>query len=433
MKINEEKNLMQDEAVNYWVLNNFRGTIKLPTGSGKNFIFLKALHLTPKKSGKINLFLSESNTREHVVKKEIEEFDKIFNTKTLEDYVLHFKCYQSAKNIYDAKYSLVCCDEIHDQMTPNYCEFFLNNNHYEYLIGLTAGIKDINYGLSDKSIELFKKNKIKFKNHFIVSKQELIDEFCPICYSRDNKEFSEIGFSRKLNIYVIKNKLDNCLKDYNGTWDPKTKMTEEVAYKSLTANIDYLQKKEPEKDEDLQVFAKKQNARILKYVQKRRKMLYNLKSKNEIIFSLKRFLKNKGKTIIYGESIDALSKFTMNCVSSKNKDIVNNEILNNFENNLINFIASAKKIKQGSNLKDLDNVIIHSYNSSFSDFDQRIGRLRVRENKIGNVFVIVTLNTKEVDYFNAMIKNQKHNNFILCESYLDCISKYINNQKQQNG
>lgn len=63
-----------------------------------------------------------------------------------------------------------------------------------------------------------------------------------------------------------------------------------------------------------------------------------------------------------------------------------------------------------------------SYYSTDKDFIQRIGRLR-NNNKVGNVFILLTKNTQEEKWFDKIFLNINNLNIIYCNTVNDCISK----------
>ena len=107
-------------------------------------------------------------------------------------------------------------------------------------------------------------------------------------------------------------------------------------------------------------------------------------------------------TIVFGNNILELIKICPT-VSSKNIPTVNKLLLDSFNKGEIDTIGSFKMLKQGVNLKSLNNVIFHSYYSKEKDFIQRVGRLRQSDN-VGVVFLFVTKNTQEETWLNKMLE-----------------------------
>ena len=131
-------------------------------------------------------------------------------------------------------------------------------------------------------------------------------------------------------------------------------------------------------------------------------------------------LKIKGKTIIFNNDLDSLHKITPNVVSSRLSLKQNKNIVDSFNSNKIKNIASFKKLKQGENLIDLSNCIVMSYYSSDGDLIQRAGRLR-EDGKLGNLFIIVTKNTREEVWFNSMIGDYKDYDITYYKNINECL------------
>jgi len=101
MKRNIEKlNFHQDQAVEAWVKNDFKGTFMLFPGAGKTFASMKAayklLDLGRIKKGDTIVFMAETIVREKTVfEDELPKFKDIFGKDVLADFDLQFRCYQA--------------------------------------------------------------------------------------------------------------------------------------------------------------------------------------------------------------------------------------------------------------------------------------------------------------------------------------------------
>lgn len=407
MNNNLLKDKIQKEAVEAWINSNKTGTILAITGLGKSFIFLHALYTMPLDKSIEHIFLAEVTDRERDLNEEIKKYNEIFNRDVYKDYNLTFSTYQSAFKLKDKSYGLVGCDEIHDSLSEQYSKFYFNNN-YDAIIGLTATLnKKIEYIIDGKK----------------VTKGDLINQIAPICYTYTVNQGQLEGTSRKLNIYIINHQLDNIEKSIKAGSKFKT------FYQTELAAYDYWDKQfkkslflEPSEGEDISKFETLKNIKIQVASNRRKDILYNLPSKIKII---KELLNNiKGKTIVFGNSIDSLLKITPNTVSSRKKKEQNDSIRDKFESDKINIIASFKKLEQGANLPNLDNVILHSYYSIEGKMVQRLGRSRLKGDEEGNVFILVTENTQEVKWLNNALEGFKDFNIIYCKDLNECLEKY---------
>lgn len=379
MKNNEKKDKIQREALRAWIKSKKVGTCEIITGLGKTFIALHALYTMPKNDGKIHLFLAEVKDRKKDLYLEIKKYNEIFNRDVLKDYNLKFKCYQAAYKYTNLELGLVISDEVHDASTPSYSKFFTNNK-YDAIIGLSATID--------------RKTSYEIKPGKFITKGNILDSIAPVIFKYNFKKAFEDETTRKLNIHIILGNLNS--KDKTIKAGPKKKpfyQTEDSYYKYWTRRIgqSFFIADTEKKELMFNIATKKRND-----------LLYSLPSKiNEAILLTESL---KGKTILFGNHIKSLLQITPNTISSYNKDVDNDRIRKNFDNDKINLIASFKKLKQGANLKGLDNCVIISYYGSSKDLTQRIGRLR-NNGEIGKIFIFVTRETQEETWFSKMFEN----------------------------
>lgn len=405
MKLDQVRNKIQNEALTQWKLNGKVGTCQIITGLGKTFISLHALYTMPRDDS-VHLFLAEQKDRVKDLRDDIIKYNEIFDRDVLTDYNLQFYCYQTVYKWKGQKFGLVISDEIHDSLSPSYSKFYANNK-YDAIIGLSATItRETRYDVDG----------------VVYTKGKLLDSIAPVCYTYSIDDGQKDGTSRELNIYVIHNELDNVNKTIKaGNSKVVFFQTEKVAY-------DYWDKEHKKSWFILNDDKRQLKIRITSH--KRSFILYNLTSKIKIVTKLLQYL--KGKTIIFGNSLESLHKVTKNVISSKNKDNVNTKLREDFDNDKINVIGSFKKLKQGANLKNLDNCIIMSYYSTDKDFIQRIGRLRNNDN-VGNVFILLTNSTQEEVWFDKIFQNINNLNIIHCNDVDDCIIKLKNNGNIKNN
>jgi len=292
--------------------------------------------------------------------------------------------------------------EIHDSLSPAYHQFYLNNS-FDAIIGLSATIqKETSYEINNK----------------VTTKGELLDKIAPICFTYNINQGQLDGTSRKLNIYIINHELDNINKTV------KAGSIKKPFFQTELQSYNYWDKEHKKAwyIEDLDT----RELKITITATKRSKLLYSLPSKIGIV---KELVKNiKGKTILFGNSIDSLLKITSNVISSRNDEAINKLIRDNFEADKIKLIGSFKMLKQGANLTELDNCIIMSYYGIEKDIIQRLGRMR-ENGKTGSAFIIKTNNTQESIWFDKMMQNLNEFNIIECNNIEDCIDKYKLNEQ----
>jgi len=341
-------------------------------------------------SGAKILFLAEVTDRERELRIEQEKW----GGPTSE---IEFACYQSAYKWVGKKYDLVIADEIHDSLTKEYSKFYANNQ-VKHIIGLSATV--------DAHAEVETEDPDEY-----FTKGELLKEIAPVCFTYGLDEGQKDGTSRKLDVYVINHKLDMHNKNIEaGNAKKRFYQTEWGAYNYKDAQF----RKALFAPDAIRQF------RIRVTSAARAKLLYNLPSKVKAVKELVEGL--TGRTIIFGNSLEALERVTPDVISSRNTDKINEQIRNDFEDKKLNLIAAFKKLKQGANLSDLDNCVIMSYYSKEKDLIQRIGRLR-DNGEIGRIFIFVTFGSQEVKWFDSMFENVDSLNMINCNGVADCLKK----------
>jgi superfamily II DNA or RNA helicase len=359
----------------------------------------------PKKDGKVHLFLAETTEREKDLLSDILLYNKLFNVNVLQDYNLVFKCYQTVYKYIDYEFGLVIADEIHNSLTEEYSKFYFNNS-YDAIVGLSATV--------DKNFVIKYENGIKF------TKGDLLKKIAPVVYKYSFTEALGDNISRNLNIFVISQDLDSVNKNI------KAGNAKKVFFQTEKTSYEYWNKEHKKSwfIEDLET----KDLKIRITAMKRSKLLFSLPSKIKTTKNVLDVL--KGKSIIFGNSLDSLLEVTKNVVSSRNSELDNKKIRDDFDNNKINIIGSFKKLRQGANLKDLDNVILMSYYSSELHIIQQIGRIRdIKLNNIGNVIIILTKNTQAEIWFQKMTENLQNVNYIYCDNLKEFKQKYEESNK----
>ena len=394
--LDSKRDEIQNLAVAAWEQAGKKGTLNLSTGIGKTFSFIKATRLLPKKS-KV-LFLAETTQREIDLNKDIALFKKLFGYDLKSSHDLTFMCYQSAYNLTGTEWDMVCSDEIHMSLTPQYVKFYKNNT-YKHILGLSATVDRSTKYLDEEGKEL--------------SKGLWLDEIAPVCYKYNLNQAVKDGTTKKLRIFIITHQLDYEKKIVPAGSKAKPFLTtEKAAYDYWDAEF---KKALFLPDGPAKTF------KIRNTSAARAKVLYTLFSKVEAVLKLRKAL--IGKTLIFGNSIDTLLCVTPNVISNQNSEKENYRLRQEFDSGKIDTIASFKMLKQGANLKDLDNTVLMSYYSKELDMIQAIGRQRVTD-KIGSVFIYVTAGTQEIKWYRKAMENINNYEEIHCHSTDDCIEKY---------
>jgi superfamily II DNA or RNA helicase len=388
-EISKAKQAVHDAALKAWVDSGFKGTVESITGIGKTKISLDGVKLLDK-SSKI-IFLAETVDREYDLRLEQKKW-------SMTEYEIEFMCYQSAYKLVGQHYDLVIADEIHCGLSLQYSKFFFNNT-YDKIMCLSATVDA--------------KAPVDPNSETSITKIEMLNKFAPICYSYTMDDGQTNGTARKLKIYRIRHQLDKVKSNMMaGTKLAQTKMTEYAAY-------DYYDKKFKQSmfmPDHIRLFA------IRNASSGRAKILYDLPSK---IVACKKLIKGlkKTRTILFGNSLDALIEITPDVISSRNTDKKNELIRQDFDSKKINLIGSFKKLKQGANLTDVKACIIHSYYSKELDVIQRLGRMR-QDGTLGYAFIFVTEDTQEEKWYQKMLENITSFDIVDCDNVDDCLTQF---------
>ena len=399
MNVNQKKRELQLAALDRWRCSDRRGTVNLATGMGKTFVFLDACNDNP--NGEIKLFLAETAERELDLRRDIEEYRKLYG---IDHSDIVFECYQTAYKWEGKRFGTVGADEIHFAMTPMYSKFF-ENNECMHLVGLSATVdNDTDYG--------------------DITKNQLLRKYAPVCFRYDMNQGIKDGIGRPLNIHVVYHRLDSQAKTIEaGNKDNRFFQTEAAAYnyadrmfrKGIVIRNEFL---------------------IKRYMQLRMRLLHGLPSKVRDVTRLLSLMKDK-RVILFGNDLHALEKITPHVVRSarkgekkKERDEINRIIRHRFETSEINTIGSFIILEQGANLKGADSIIMMSYYSDDGRLLQRIGRLRKDEEKIGDVIIFVTIGTQEESWFSSMMEGiDKDVVNVMYYHSIDDLSKRILNLK----
>jgi superfamily II DNA or RNA helicase len=390
---------IQKKALNTW-LQVGKGTLEISTGVGKTFIFLMACAKVANKIKKPKvLFLAERTDREYDLKKDIKKFKQVFGIDINTLVKLEFSCYQSAYKWKNTEWDLVGADEIHNSLSPTYFQFY-ENNKYKYLMGLSATIdRNTSYDIDGK----------------IITKGMLLDKIAPVCFTYGLTKARKDNNARDLNIIVIEHQLDN--KDVL-TLEGGSSGTEQQLYDAFDRQF---------KRVINAPYSPSKTYYIQNASRKRAEILYNLPSKTRSVMLLKHgmYKISPTKTLLFGNSLDALELITENVISSRNTPKKNITLRHQFDNNKIKFLAAWKKLEQGANLEGIENLIIMSYYSKPLNIIQRLGRLRNKDTA-GTVFIYRCKGTQEEVWFDRMLENVDRSiyNFIYVADEKEALAEY---------
>ena len=361
---------VQQEAIEAIIKNKGRGILTLATGIGKSKITIDYANKIRAKS--IALIVPTQKLRDENWKDEFIKWD----SEKLWNKVIRI-CYQSAHKIKDNNFDLVIMDELHS-ITELNSQFF-DNNYCKDIIGLTA---------------TFPKEDIK--------KDILKSLGLKVIYNLDIDQATELGIVSPFKITVIYTKLDdkvayipagNKIKSFLSTEKNQYNYINTVIRKAKNTY-------EPDKDK----VEKKINFLLLK----RMRLIYNLRSKaNTARYFLNNYINPEERTLVFCGSIDQANNICKYKYHSESGD----EDYNKFKSLKINQLSCVQSLDEGENIPLLDNAIIVQLNSQERNLIQRIGRLiRYREGHTAKVYIFCCLDTQDEVWLNKSLENFDKNN-----------------------
>jgi superfamily II DNA or RNA helicase len=174
-ELNQIKEKIQTEALWAWVKNNYKGTVLLPTGSGKTKIIVRAAggHIRKNPGEKWLVVVPQENLRDYEIPKEFKEW----GYKKEYELGVTTECIHTAFRRKGEQWDGLAIDEVHLTLSDNY-RSLLENNSFNKIICLTAELED------------------NVKRLYLQTK-------APIVYKKDLNEALEQGLISNFTIYNL--------------------------------------------------------------------------------------------------------------------------------------------------------------------------------------------------------------------------------------
>jgi superfamily II DNA or RNA helicase len=372
----DKRDILHDEGIEFYEQNNFKTLFTLPTGTGKSVITIKLLKKYPGKYLLVTptILLHKRNWKA--------EFEK---HSSLEMYDNLTRCCYVSLHKYDLnEFDGIIFDEAHHlsvrqyNLLRRYLHLFKKDDlHSKKVIALTA--TPGKYGFTQRVLREIVGNAVfNYK----------LDE------AADNQMVNNF------KIHVIYTKLDNITKNSKAGSKEKPFLTTEKS------NYDYLTKVINELKEEIKTSSGmvKYLSKYQMYIRKRAKLLYDLQSK---ILSVKKFLikldneQPNIKTVIFARTIDVAEKLEKHSIHSKSKE----DFIAPFIEGKINRISSVDMLLEGMNLSKVEIGIMTSPPSE-RKFIQSLGRcLRNDVDKISHYYIFCVKDTVEEDWLKTAIED----------------------------
>ena len=392
-KLNKQERIkLRDKKQNEFIEDYFKHiekypsiTFKMGTGIGKTWIALKIAAKLQAESPDIKIALAVPTTNLIDKKgnqswwKEIEEFNKVNEnkvdaTKIEAHTIAKWQMQDNEGEI--PHYDLFIVDEVHNSLSKVRSKMYKKYT-WDKLIGLSATIP------TEKEKKLEKIAPIRYRYSIDNAIDDgLLPEY--IVYKvgitlsrtanikRTNKKgevklWSEYSWHKFLNESMEKNR--KIL--YANNLSPLEVISGRINYKRLPKHVS-------------------QAAFFYRWAQQERIKLYRNSSSK--LSKAKNILATLDRAFVFCGSIEQAQDVTEGDTDlqyhSKRNAKENTETLNNFNEGIINTIATSKKLNEGANLKNVEKAVILYCNSSAGQLIQRIGRsMRGDEPEIFVIYV----------------------------------------------
>lgn len=424
-KVNE----VQYQAVKSWIDSGGNSTLKLATGTGKNFVAFKCVYAALKldwiNKGDTIRFWAETEVREKTFfEDEAPKFKELYGDDydIVNDFNCIFSCYQAGlqdsywESKLDVKIEIY--DEIDFALTPVFSKVIEDSNA-PYRIGLTATNSDnatvmtsvVSESLHGKVRQTDIDTEAGNITDFI-NKGQLLEVLCPISYEYPLEQAIKDGILSGYETYIINHSLDNIVP-----YIPKSKSNPDNIF--YTEQQFYSRKR--------WMLSQKFITSIVKGIAGRAmaKTLYELKSKANLTRALLKCIDPNKKILIYGVRKNLLKQITENVCEKDNVT----ELINQFNKGEINVIASSKYLQRGISLNNPEVLIIVSYYSTSRELEQILGRMvRYSYGSIKKIFIIKTIGTLEDKWFSNMTKIHDDNNKVVREIDLNIVRQFSTNE-----
>lgn len=332
MNLNEEKRIIQEEALEALKKNNYKGFVILPTGAGKSYVLIEALKRLYKPGMNVLYACDSKRLRDVDFQKELEKWGAGSFTNLIEK-----KCYATTYKYTGKHYNIGLLDEGDYALTPNYSKL-LANNSFDYLIIVSATLEN--------------------------NKRRMVETLSiPIVFERKVKEIEEKGVVNKAQFVYVPYILND------------------------KENLQYLQFNK--------LYRGYLNQEQTPFIKKRLEFLHIERSQFMAGLDSSAFICKKLLTEIASPSTRMLifcgltkqaERIWPYSYHSGNEDKDN---LNKFNEGEISALAVVGKINRGVNLNTVNTIILENCKRSETLMIQRTGR--GRRLNIGEILYIYTL------------------------------------------
>tara|TARA_R100001463_G_scaffold33883_1_gene74756 strand:+ start:1003 stop:2124 length:1122 start_codon:yes stop_codon:yes gene_type:complete len=356
MSVQKNKDKVQREALNAWVLAGCEGTIEAATAFGKTRVGVLAISYYAKKADyKFKALIVTPTTA--IQEEWRKEFKKWGESRVLQECV-EIYCINTAREFVGRCYNIAVFDEIHNYINGEVNYKVFKNNVFDKTLGLSASID----------------------NSLLPS----LSDIAPICYALTTYDALELGLISEFTVYNM----------------PITLNEEEVLkYNALSADISYTWMT--------------YNRQAWKKISERKEILYKAANKLGIVKEISEYFKSnygivfsqtKNYADIVQDTIGETCVVHHSGLSTKKR--VSN--LKRFADGRtkVKRISSAKTLDEGVTLPRLEFAVIASGSSKPKQMIQRVGRC-LRLDIEGKHAIIIRLYAKDTVEENWIFNAQR--------------------------
>lgn len=367
----ENKERVQLEALFSWRDASFKGSLIMPTGSGKTrcLVLAAGKFIRENPGEKWLVIVPTTRLKTNEIPEEFKKwgyYNEFIQGVTVE-------CIQTAYKRRGNHFNGVCVDEVDTTLSPEYSLFYKNNT-YDKLLGLTATTPEGEY-------------------------LDILNKYAPICFHKTVKQALELGLIAPHIVYNIPVEFTPREKLLYESVDKKTRWC--IANYGVESSY--------------------------KLISKRKLLCYNSVNKIKVISEIIKKFSNR-KAIVFSESIEFAESVQRKlgdiCVTFHSK-LTKKERLSSIklladDRTKQRVISTAKALDRGANLSKLNLCIISAGTSKQRQFIQRQGR-GVRLSELEDIAYIINLYVKDTVEEGWVIKRTQGLN-----------SKWITNLNQIN-
>jgi superfamily II DNA or RNA helicase len=379
MQVNEKKLARQEAFIEKWIQRKGRGCFEGVTGFGKTYIAILILK-------KMNLSKPDRTTIVIVpripLKKQWEALLKEHGIKNTKVFVINTAI--KIARVCD----LLILDELHNYAAPSFIKLF-RSCKYKFILGLTATLE---------------------RND---QRHLMLNRFCPIIDTVTMEEARREGYVSSFQIYNLGIKMNEREQRLYDEVSTKFKNNFKVfgndfnlamacASDPVTRNM-YADRMKMESE-----YVKICSINFNRYMQLRKRVVYNLDSKAEALTELLDAFPDR-KVVVFSESVNFLIKYQKSYTARPTKIYHSGMTPNARKKCLEQFIANESKIllaaralDEGLDVADIDMVIIVSSTSSKRQDIQRTGRgIRFMEGKDAIVVNLYAADTIDLTWLKS--------------------------------